>query len=35
MESEALKSIIIAGIYLIFCIAMAMSYSNKNNDKQK
>lgn len=34
MESETLKSIIIAGIYLIFCIAMAISYSN-NNDKQK
>ena len=34
MESETLKSIIIAGIYLIFCITMATSYSN-NNDKQK
>lgn len=34
MESETLKSIIIAGIYLIFCIAMEMSYSN-NNNKQK
>lgn len=34
MESETLKSIIIAGIYLIFCIAMATSCSN-NNDKQK
>lgn len=35
MESETLKSIIIAGIYFIFCITMAMSYSNNNNDKQK
>lgn len=34
MESETLKSIIIDGIYLIFCIAMAMSYSN-NKNKQK
>lgn len=34
MESETLKSIIITGIYLIFCIAMATSCSN-NNDKQK
>lgn len=34
MESETLKSIIIAGVYLIFCIAMATSCSN-NNDKQK
>ncbi len=34
MESETLKSIIIAGIYLIFCIAIATSCSN-NNDKQK
>ena len=31
MESETLKSIIIAGIYLIFCIAMATSCSNKND----
>lgn len=34
MESETLKSIIIAGIYLIFCIAVTTSCSN-NNDKQK
>lgn len=34
MESETLKSIIIAGIHLIFCIAMATSCSN-NNNKQK
>ena len=33
MESETLKSIIIAAIYLIFCIAMAMSYFNNKNDK--
>lgn len=33
MESETLKSIIIAGIYLIFCIAMATSCSNNNKQK--
>ena len=33
MESETLKLIIIAGIYLVFYIAIAMSYSNNKNDK--